>query len=79
MKWFINLAMRTKLFLGFGLMVVLLALVTATAYRGITTIREDQSRLFEENLTRVFDIMDVQFNQAKIRLNAATELLVTER
>jgi methyl-accepting chemotaxis protein len=79
MKWFINLAMRTKLFLGFGLMVVLLALVTAVAYRGITTIRENQKQLFEEDFARVIDIMDVQFNQTKIRLNATTELLVTQR
>ncbi len=79
MKWFINLAMRTKLFLGFGLMVVLLALVTAVAYRGITTIRENQKQLFEEDFARVVDIMEVQFNQTKIRLNAATELLVTDR
>jgi methyl-accepting chemotaxis protein len=79
MKWFINLAMRTKLFLGFGLMVVLLALVTAVAYRGITTIRENQKQLFEEDFAKVVDIMEVQFNQTKIRLNAATELLVTDR
>jgi methyl-accepting chemotaxis protein len=79
MKWFINLAMRTKLFLGFGLMVVLLALVTAVAYRGIKTIRENQKQLFEEDFAKVVDIMEVQFNQTKIRLNAATELLVTDR
>jgi methyl-accepting chemotaxis protein len=79
MKWFINLAIRTKLFLGFGLMVVLLVMVTAVAYRGIDMIRENQKQLFEEDFARVIDIMDVQFSQTKIRLNAATELLVTQR
>ena len=31
MKWFLDLSTRAKLFLGFGLMVVLLAAVTITA------------------------------------------------
>jgi methyl-accepting chemotaxis protein len=79
MKWFTNLAIRTKLFLGFGLMVVLLVMVTAVAYRGIDMIRENQKQLFEEDFARVIDIMEVQFNQTKIRLNATTELLVTQR
>lgn len=79
MKWFINLPIRAKLLLGFGLMIALLVLVSAIAYRGIATVRQNQKSLFEEDFTKVVGIMNVRFHQTKIRLNASTELIVTDR
>lgn len=79
MKWFTNLPIRAKLFLGFGFIIVLLVLVSIAAYRGITTIRQNQKRLYEEDFTKVMDIMNVRFHQTKIRTNSATMLLVNNR
>ena len=79
MKWFINLPMRAKLLLAFGLMIALLVVVSAIAYRGIATVRQNQKSLFEEDFTKVVGIMNVRFHQTKIRLNASTELIVTDR
>lgn len=42
MKWFINLKTSNKLFCGFGVIIILLAVVIGTAYRGMGEI---QSRL----------------------------------
>jgi methyl-accepting chemotaxis protein len=79
MKGFANLSIRTKLLLGFALIVALLILVAAVAFRGITTIRERQKILYDENFSRVIDVMDVRFNQAKIRLDEMSEILVSDR
>src|SRR4030042_3948946 len=79
MKWFINLPVRAKLLLAFCVMIALLVLVSAIAYRGIATVRQNQKSLFEEDFTKVVGIMNVRFHQTKIRLNASTELIVTDR
>ena len=79
MKWFINLPMRAKLLLGFGLMIALLVLVSAIAYRGIATIRQNQKSLFEKDFTKVVGIMNVRFHQTKIRANSVTAQMVTDR
>ena len=42
MKWFLNLATGAKLFVSFGLMIVLLAVAILAAYRGINGIRQSQ-------------------------------------
>jgi methyl-accepting chemotaxis protein len=40
MNWFINLQTRSKLFFGFGLMIVLMAIAIGTAYRGMTQFQD---------------------------------------
>ncbi|OHD72106.1 MAG: hypothetical protein A2V99_09815 [Spirochaetes bacterium RBG_16_67_19] len=74
-----NLPMRAKLLLAFGLMIALLVLVSAIAYRGIATVRQDQKSLFEEDFTKVVGIMNVRFHQTKIRANSVTAQMVTDR
>jgi methyl-accepting chemotaxis protein len=63
MQWFLNLATRTKLFIGFGGMIVLLAVVVAMAYNGITEIEVSQKRLFEEEFASAVAIKDIRANQ----------------
>ncbi len=46
MKWFNNLAIRNKLLVGFGLMLVCLGIVVVTAYTSVTSISEAQETLF---------------------------------
>ena len=43
MKRFIDLSTRGKLFVSFGLMIVLLAIVLVTAYRYLTKIQSSQT------------------------------------
>ena len=40
MNWFLNLRTRAKLFWSFGLLVVLLLLITGTAYQTITALQD---------------------------------------
>jgi hypothetical protein len=43
MKWFLDLTTRGKLFAGFGVMIVILAIVIATAYYGIAAIQASKA------------------------------------
>lgn len=48
MKWFLDLTTRRKLLVSFGLMIVFLAIVIATAYSGMTAMHESQKSLYLE-------------------------------
>ena len=63
MRWFLDLSTRGKLYVSFGLMIVLLAVVSVTAYRGIAGIQQSQKMLFEEEFADVVDIKDVREDQ----------------
>ena len=47
MKWFRDVRTSAKLFIGFGVMLVLLGVVTVLSYHGITRIQENERGLFE--------------------------------
>jgi methyl-accepting chemotaxis protein len=79
MKWFLDLTTRAKLFLGFGLMVVLLAAVTVTAYTGITALEQSQKRLYDEAFTNTTDLLTVRTNLNGVRAALVTMLSVTAR
>lgn len=70
MKWFANAKTRTKLFLGFGIMLVLIGTVIGISYSGIARIRENEGTLFEKNYTTALDLDDVRLNQLMIRVDA---------
>lgn len=57
MAFFSNFSTRAKLLLGFGLMIVLLATVSAMAYRDIERLRASQKALFEEDLSVALNLM----------------------
>ncbi|MBI4204423.1 MAG: methyl-accepting chemotaxis protein, partial [Betaproteobacteria bacterium] len=79
MRWFLDLSTRGKLFTGFGLMVILLVIVAAIAYNGITAIQASQKSLYEQELVDALDIKDVRSNQNAQRANVATMMLLTGR
>ena len=56
MKWFLNLSTRGKLFIGFGLLIVLLGVVSTVAYRGISSIELSQKAVFEGNFADNVDV-----------------------
>ena len=78
MKWFLNLSTRAKLFLGFGLMVLLLVVMVTTAYDGIATIRESQRRLYELNFADAVDLALLRANSNGARLETL-EMMLTPR
>lgn len=79
MKWFLNLTTRAKLSLGFGVMIVLLAAVIVTAYRGITAIQESQRRLYQQEVANVVDLLTLDRNSNDNRVAILTMLLLIRR
>jgi methyl-accepting chemotaxis protein len=79
MKSFLDLSTRGKLFIGFGLMIVLLAIVAATAYRGIDLLQKTQKQLYEGVIADQLDLREVRSNQLAIRADVAVLFLLTDR
>ncbi len=79
MKRLLDLTTRAKLFLGFGLMILFLAAAIATAYIGITDIRDSEKKLYAEDFANAVDLKDVRANQNAIRADVLTMLLATDR
>ena len=79
MKWFLSLTTRAKLFLGFGLMIGLLAAVTITAYTGITALQQSQRRLYDEAFANATDLLTVRTNLNGFRAAMLTMMSVTAR
>ncbi|MGA7641551.1 MAG: MCP four helix bundle domain-containing protein, partial [Syntrophobacteraceae bacterium] len=79
MNWFLNLTTRTKLFMGFGLMVFFLIIVFVTAYTGVAQIRESQIRLFREDFTTATNLISVRSDQNCIRAEMLEMMLVKDR
>jgi len=67
MKWFLDLSMRNKLFVCFGLMFALMTWVIATAYTGISAIRESQDRLYQEDFANERDLLALRVNYNGMR------------
>ena len=72
-------SMRSKLFAGFGLILILLAVVVLTAYRGISEVQEAQKRLLEGAIADKSDLREVRTNQIAIRADVASLFLSGDR
>jgi methyl-accepting chemotaxis protein len=79
MNWFLNLNTRGKLVISFGLMIALLAVVFATAYRGIADIQSRQKETYEVQFTKVAELRDVRLYQDKIRAASLSMLVLKDR
>ncbi len=79
MSWFLNLATRTKLLLGFGLMIAFLAAIIATAYTNIRTIQESQRRLYEKDFGNAIDLMALRSNENGVRAGLLKMMSVPKR
>src|SRR3990170_797214 len=78
MKWFHDASTRMKLFFGFGLIIVLLLIVTATAYRSITAIEDSQQRLYEVNFADAVDLLELRSDENGIRA-AQLDMMLSAR
>lgn len=79
MNWFGNLRTRTKLVLGFGLVLVLLMAVIGSSHVAITAIRESQRRLFEVESANAIDLELIRSNQSAIRAAIFGMMVATKR
>ena len=79
MRWFLDVSTRGKLFTGFGLIILFLAIVTAMAYRGITAIQESQKILYEREFADVLEIKDVRSDQNASRADLFAMIVLTGR
>ncbi|MEO6666724.1 MAG: methyl-accepting chemotaxis protein, partial [Nitrospiria bacterium] len=79
MKWFLDLTTRAKLFIGFGVMVLFLAIVIVTAYTGITAVQESQKRLYTEEFANAVDLLSLRNYQNRVRASLLTMLTVAGR
>lgn len=63
MTWFLNLSMRAKLIISFGVMLLLLAAVSLSAYRSLTAIQASQARLYTEDFANAVDFSELRADQ----------------
>jgi len=61
-SWFKDLKTGNKLLLGFGLMFILLAVIVVIAYHTITTIRDSERTLFEQQFTGMSTAVEMRAN-----------------
>jgi methyl-accepting chemotaxis protein len=77
MKWFLDLTTRSKLFLGFGMMVAFLAIAIGTAYLGIAEIRASQKNLYEEDFANALGLSDLRSDLNGVRAAQLTMMVLT--
>ena len=79
MKWFVNLSTRNKLLCGFGLIVLLLALVVIVAYGGIKTIQEGYKGIVAEELGVVTNLLEFRVELNRQRVAMLRMMMSTDR
>ncbi|MFZ2629766.1 MAG: MCP four helix bundle domain-containing protein, partial [Rugosibacter sp.] len=79
MKWFLDLTTRSKLFVGFGLMIALLASVVATAYLGISAIQASQKNLYQHDFANAVDLLNLRSDENGIRAALLSMMLAANR
>ena len=67
MKWFLNLSMRNKLFLGFGIMIVFVGIVIATGYFAISRLQVAQQSLYQKDFANLRDLTNLRSFQSQMR------------
>lgn len=72
MKWFFDLATRTKLFLGFGVAIVLLAAVILAAADNVSLMEKTQDEIFEHEFANSVDVLTMKSHIDSIRLALLT-------
>ena len=79
MKWFLNLQTRTKLYLSFGLMVILLLFGFLASYLAIQSITENQRRFNKVAFANVVDLLTLDSKDNESRLNVLSMTMTTRQ
>jgi Four helix bundle sensory module for signal transduction len=72
MNEFLNVTIRTRLVLGFGLIILLLLSVMATAYRTIGAMQISQERLYSRNLADAINLTEFRSMNNRARADLLT-------
>lgn len=67
MKWFLNLSTRSKLFLGFGVMIIFVGTVIATGYFAISGLQVSQQALYQKDFANLRDMTNLRSFQSQMR------------
>jgi methyl-accepting chemotaxis protein len=76
MKWFLNLSTRSKLFLGFGVMIIFVGSVITAGYFAITGLQAAQQALYQEDLANLRDLKSLRALQNQVRAEILEAQLV---
>jgi methyl-accepting chemotaxis protein len=79
MNWFADLATRTKIFLSFGLMIVFLLIVIATAFNGVTAIHQSQEQLLREEFLPTIKLIELRSDQNRVRAQLLEMMMTKDR
>ncbi|WAC04826.1 MAG: methyl-accepting chemotaxis protein [Methanoregula sp.] len=60
MKAFRDFPVKAKLFVSFGIMILLLVIVAATAYLSVAYIQENNKKIHDSDLANVIDVLEVR-------------------
>jgi methyl-accepting chemotaxis protein len=69
MKKFRDLPVRTKLFVSFGIMILLLVIVSATAYLSVGSIQEKNKEIYQTDFSNVKDALGISGSLAELRVS----------
>jgi len=79
MKWFFNISTRTKLFVGFGLMIIFLAIVIITGYNSIKTIQKSQEELYRTDFSVAINLVEMRSGQNRARAQLLEMMMTDDR
>lgn len=79
MKWFLDLTMRGKLFVSFGLIIAFMVAVIATAHIGVKAIQDSQKTLYRKDFANVVDLLNIRSNINGIRAGMLSMMLTAQR
>lgn len=75
MIWFINLRIKSKLFLSFGLILLLMIILLLFAYKNIIDLQKTQQELFDKNFNNAVELMNLKSNITRQRSNSISMLV----
>jgi methyl-accepting chemotaxis protein len=67
MTWLLRSPASARVFLGFGVLVALVAAVIASGFGGLSALQDAQTRLYEREFQNAVDLKDIRSNQNAIR------------
>lgn len=79
MKWFVDLSTRSKLIIGFGILIALMMIVIFVANRGIAVIQKSQKQIFTEEFANSADLTLLKARQSDIRMALLTMMSMPDR
>jgi len=79
MHWFLNISTRKKIILAFGSMFILMAIVIATAFTGISSINKSQRELVSSNFKSAQDITDIRALLYRVRAQILEMMMTGDR